>query len=663
MRYRQNKKQQVGLIDSSCKQVVKKWSGEAQSLGQLAEVGNYCTSLDLFGDVIVLAYSDGSMAFYNKAGREEKKIASAHRGGITMVRWNYEGTAITTTGEDGSCKIWSKSGMLRSTIAQQKQPIYAAAWSQDSESLIYCSENWCLHIPVSVQVDKSKQSSWKAHDGIVLCLDWSAVNLGPVWDSFGRLLFHSAPHEHVITSVSWSPNGKSFAVGAFNLLKLCDKSGWTYVRETPTLGSVFSIRWCPDGTQFAGAGGNGNVVFASLIDRSISWQSLDVTLDSSLNTLIVRDLTHETIEELDFRDRVIDFTVAYDQLVFIYTIAKGGLLNTTPVVEDLREAPSLILQSKERFALTDTNGLHVYTYEGRAVHHIRYQGMRVHFFNEKTVSLANDLVAIVDKAEAGKSASVRIFDLHSGKQIQTLEHKQDIVQVALSHERKVAVLDKNKDLFLCPADRVEWQKLSSMVDDFLWNDQTEMLVGLVDQQLQTFLYPNVVFVDPTLLPLTIKTTTMAGSAGGGLGALGAGGGGAGVSGGLAGSGIAGAQLATFCGSHVRLRKTDGSSLAMMVSPFPLLLYEHVQKGHWDLAIRLCRYVKQAECWACLACMGIYARELNSVEIALAAIEEIDKVQYVAYINSLPDDVLKTAELALFCKKPDEAINVLLQNRR
>lgn len=59
------------------------------------------------------------------------------------------------------------------------------------------------------------------------------------------------------------------------------------------------------------------MVFASLIDRSISWQSLDVTLDSSLNTLIVRDLTHETIEELDFRDRVIDFTVAYDQLVAV----------------------------------------------------------------------------------------------------------------------------------------------------------------------------------------------------------------------------------------------------------------------------------------------------------------------------------------------------------
>lgn len=139
-----------------------------------------------------------------------------------------------------------------------------------------------------------------------------------VWDAYGRLLFASTPGEHVVTAVSWSPNGRCFAVGAFNLLKLCDRSGWSHCRETPNnVGSIFSISWCDDGTCFAGAGGNGSVIFASLIDRSVSWQSLDVTLDSSLNTLIVRDLVHETIEELDFRDRVIEFSVEYNYLVAV----------------------------------------------------------------------------------------------------------------------------------------------------------------------------------------------------------------------------------------------------------------------------------------------------------------------------------------------------------
>lgn len=49
-----------------------------------------------------------------------------------------------------------------------------------------------------------------------------------VWDSYGRLLYSSAPYDYVITSIAWSPNGEYFAVGAFGMLKLCDKTGWTY---------------------------------------------------------------------------------------------------------------------------------------------------------------------------------------------------------------------------------------------------------------------------------------------------------------------------------------------------------------------------------------------------------------------------------------------------
>merc|ERR1719310_2493261 len=98
-------------------------------------------------------------------------------------------------------------------------------------------------------------------------------------------------------------------------------------------------------------------------------------------------------------------------------------------------------------------------------------------------------------------------------------------------------------------------------------------------------------------------------------------------------------------------------------PYPQLLYQHYEKGQWEQAVRLCRYIKSPELWASLAAMAIHSRALETVEIALAAIEEVDKVQFVAHINRLPDDVLRQAELALFCKRPDEALNILLQNKR
>merc|ERR1719433_1451207 len=124
-----------------------------------------------------------------------------------------------------------------------------------------------------------------------------------------------------------------------------------------------------------------------------------------------------------------------------------------------------------------------------------------------------------------------------------------------------------------------------------------------------------------------------------------------------------AQIISFYGSHCVIRKADGADLAMFLTPYPQLLYTHYEKGQWEQAVRLCRYVKSPELWASLAAMAIYARSLDTVEIALAAIEEVDKVQFVAHINKLPDEVLRTAELALFCKRPDEALNVLLQNKR
>lgn len=79
-----------------------------------------------------------------------------------------------------------------------------------------------------------------------------------------------------------------------------------------------------------------------------------------------------------------------------------------------------------------------------------------------------------------------------------------------------------------------------MVEDFQWNEDTDMMVTLSDQKLDCYLYPNVVFVEATLLPLTVtsKPCLDAGPY---------------------------AQLSSFTGAHVLCRKADGSNLAMMVS--------------------------------------------------------------------------------------------------
>ncbi|GAA6090318.1 intraflagellar transport protein 80 homolog [Tachysurus ichikawai] len=73
-------------------------------------------------EIFALTSTDGKFHLLSKTGRIEKSV-EAHRGAVLASRWNYDGTALITAGEDGQIKIWSKSGMLRSTLAQQgKKP-------------------------------------------------------------------------------------------------------------------------------------------------------------------------------------------------------------------------------------------------------------------------------------------------------------------------------------------------------------------------------------------------------------------------------------------------------------------------------------------------------------------------------------------------------------
>jgi len=647
---------QYELLSCSDDKSIWKWHVEGSPIQKLCDLDAYATAMAWMPNTkgsdnfYAIGCADGSFRIMSEAGREEKRV-DAHRGAVISVKWSFDGSAIATAGEDGCVKVWSRSGMLRSTLTQMPNAIYSVVWSPDCEHLLFAC-NRKIHLK-SIQAGQ-KSVEWKAHEGIVLQLDWSFVNNTilssgedcryKIWDSYGRLLFCSAPLDHVVTSVAWAPNGKYFAVGSYNVLKLCDRTGWSYCRESPETGSIFSICWCNDGTQLACGGGNGAVVFANLVDRTSSWQNTDASLDEN-NTIVVHDITNETKEELDFRDRVNDMSLAYGALVvttnnqcFVYQSTNWN----TPHVEDLKEPPTLIVQCPHHFALVDALGIQVISYEGRCLSTIKFSGLRSEFLNHQTLSICRDAVALVDPSSP---KTIRVFDVYTGRPMgQPLTHKLDVVRISLNQQgsgadRTIAILDKNKDLYLTKAmqaDRTE--KLGAMVDTYMWNDATDMLIALIDEKLTVFVYPSVVFVDKDLLSKTLQTKTCA---------------------------DAGkyAQIVAFYGAHCTIRKADGADLAMVTTPYPALLYQHFEKQQWEQAVRLCRYVKLPELWASLAAMAIQSRALDTVEIALAAIEEVDKVQFVAHINKLPDDILRQAELALFCKRPDEALNLLLQNKR
>ncbi|RKO83675.1 hypothetical protein BDK51DRAFT_38038 [Blyttiomyces helicus] len=224
--------------------------------------------------------------------------------------------------------------------------------------------------------------------------------------------------------------------------------------------------------------------------------------------------------------------------------------------------------------------------------------------------------------------------------------------------RQLVLVDRNRDMFITPTLKRNFRKLGndrdltwSTVETFAWNDETDMLAAMTDKKFVVWYYPNVVFVDEDILPLTRIERTQ-------------------QDGGLLGTGFKltppaassfgeNAQVASFTGTLCTLRRADGALVPVSVDPQPALLQEHARKKQWEDAIRLCRHIKMQELWACLAAMAVFGQDLNTAEVAYAAIDEVQKVEYICYIRDIPSSEGRAAEMALLRRQPREAENILL----
>ncbi|KAK3095326.1 hypothetical protein FSP39_013242, partial [Pinctada imbricata] len=467
-----------------------------------------------------------------------------------------------------------------------------------------------------------------------------------VWDTYGRIMYSSSAHDYPITSVAWTPNGELFAVGSFNTLRLCDQAGWSYALEKPNTGSLFKLSWSSDGTQVAGACGNGQVLIANVIEKRIEWKNFEAVVASS-KQVHVRNVANDVTEKLDFRDRIIKVSLCHNHLV-VATSLQCYIYNTknwnTPMIFDLKEGNiSMILQAERHFMMVDSVGVYIYSYDGRLTCSPKYPGMRADILNYQTVSLSNDTVAIRDKTD---EKLIYAFDAQNGKLLgdgKPISHKLEVMEVALDQcgpptERRMAIIDKNRDLYLTSVrtfgtDRKS-VKLGNMIQSLQWNDSANMLAALADGKFTVWYYPNSVYVDRDLGAKTVfsKEASEFGK---------------------------NPHLLQFVGNHVVIRRAEGSLVSTSISPYPAILHSYVQAGRWDDAVRLCRFVKDEVLWSCLAAMSAYSKDLNTAEVAYAAIKDAEKVQFIINIKDIPVKEARNAEMALLCGSPQDAESILL----
>ena len=630
--------------------------------------------------MFAVSCTDGTLRFISRSGREEKKV-SAHEGAAIVVKWSHDGAALLTAGEDGELKIWSKSGNLRSTLASTGRSIYAACWGPDDDQVLIATGK--VLMIKTVQAAR-KNLQWNAHEGIITCLDWSVANGNIVsgaedctyriFDAYGRQLYCSRPMENVVTSIGWSFNGECFAVGSYNILRLCDKTGWTHSRDRLTCGSIMNLAWTADSTQLAGAGGNGSVVFAQVVDRRLEWKNYEAVLVGP-RQIRVTDMANESIEELEFaKDRVVEMGMGFDFLVvstssqcYIYNIQN---LNT-PTIFEIKAPPHFLHLCKKHYLMLDQiNGLQVFSYEGRVVCTPKFAGMRPEYLTKEMVSLSPDTLAVVD---AVNPKIIHMFDSNTGKELGKVVHTVEITTVGLNQhnigpqERLLVFADKNLEFFISNLSATSvaggkgsavfpFMKLQSHIESFLFNDDSDMLVGVSDGKLHVWCHPAVTFVDKDILPLSsyINDSIELGR---------------------------NAKIIAYSGSKITLRKVDGSIIFASSQTDVSLLYEFARADRWEQCVRLCRHQSSSVLWGALAGMSLLKRQLDTSIIALSELNEVVKValppwlnyfcifcymllkmkvEYLQHVQQIPSEEGRNAEMALFRRQPDEAERILLQ---
>ncbi|XP_063236778.1 intraflagellar transport protein 80 homolog isoform X2 [Bacillus rossius redtenbacheri] len=605
-------------------------------------------------DLLLLTAADGKFHLIGKSGRVEKSV-DAHKGAVLAGRWSHDGAGFLTVGEDGQAKVWSRSGMLRSTVVQGDSPVYSAAWSPDGTQLLHTQGKALV---IKALAPNSKPHRWKAHDGLILKVAWNPSNnliisggedcRYKVWDTYGRQLYASPAHDHPVTALSWAPDGDLFAVGSFNTLRLCDRAGWSHSLEKPSTGSIFNIAWSSDGTQVAGACGNGHVVFAHIVERQLQWKRLEAT-QTAPEAVELREVGSEGREQLEFPGRVVKLALGHGRLVVVtpsQCLVHSAANWSTPAVVELRQSSvRLVLLAPRHFLLVDSAGLALYSYEGRLLASPRWAGMQPDALTGATVSLSNDTIAVRDQLD---DKCVRLLELAQGARAPTelpaLQHWLGVSELALSQagppaERQLALVDRNRDLYLRhvhgPAHR-SLRKLAPMVQSLCWNSDTNVLATVQDTSLTVWFFPAVLHVDSQLVKRTVlvRDASEFGKA---------------------------PAVVSFAGNHLGVRRADGALVSSAVSPYPAVLHGYASAGRWDDALRLCRFVKDATLWACLAAMAAQAKQLEAAEEAYAAIDEVDKVLYLQHIREVPVSAARLAEMCLLGGNTQEAEGVLLQN--
>ncbi len=424
-----------------------------------------------------------------------------------------------------------------------------------------------------------------------------------IWDEFGRLIYSSKIFNYPITTVSWAPNGTYFGVGSYNTALLCD-----YQR--------------------------------------VKFVCLNEDNQIIIQNILSPDLEH-VYETLEFNESVINFQINYEYLIvittnhcYIYQIDSV----TTPQIVPLKSCNVIhsILLTEAFFILVNSlNGINVIGYDGKTLCQFnKSQSIQPKLLNTHNICATIDTLAIIDVID---NKCIQIFDPYTATSLaDSITHSTNIKEIALnisptSTTRICAFIDNNKDLFIAKIhNNQSLFKLKTIVDSILWHPNCDILFALSDKQLIIWYYPCIVWCDTDLISYSTTKIDISNIGNN-------------------------AKIVSIEGTLITIKKSNGDEEIINFSSLPLVMYNIINDGKWNKALRLCNICNDIALWGSLTGLEIDNGQIEIALQGLTVLEEPDKILFLKSIQNLPSQIHKDAELLLYRKNIKSAENILLQH--
>jgi WD40 repeat protein/serine/threonine protein kinase len=288
------------------------------------------------GSTLLTGCKDGAVCFWDLARGMERGRPLQQSGRLIAVGFRRDGRVVLTCGHERTASLWDAGSgrVLGTLLPTEPGDIRVAAFSPDGTRFVTAGMDGVVRLwetPPLPEGEDLAHENWVSAlafspDGKVLltgsaCLPFP-LGKGPLplgdgearlWDVRTRQpLSNPLPHEHMVMSVAFNPDGSRFLTGAGVLLgaagefQLWDTARRAPVRNATKLpATVYAVCFDPTGRTFVVGGGQGEgsltKKFLSLIGAGgISGSHLETRLDPASGAGIA--VLYETESERRVRE-------------------------------------------------------------------------------------------------------------------------------------------------------------------------------------------------------------------------------------------------------------------------------------------------------------------------------------------------------------------------